>query len=147
MRTEFRWSRPIASIIEQALGSGAPLFAANECKRLMDPYVPANNLVLAQNVRVYQEGIKGIVEYLSPYAHYQYAGELYVDPVTGKGGFFIEGIGWRSRSGVAKVPSGRGLSYSTYRHPIATSHWDKAMLVAKKKHLIRAIQNYVRSGR
>lgn len=146
MQMQFRWSRAVDLILNQAIGTDTLLFAANESKRLMDPYVPAYHLVLAQNVRVSQQGDKGIVEYLSPYAHYQYEGVLYVDPITGKGGFFIEGVGFRSRKGVAKVPSGRRLRHKTWRHPLATSHWDKAMLTARKKELTRAIQNYIRRG-
>lgn len=144
MKTQFRWNAPVPSIVKNAMGSGVLLFAANECKRLMDPYVPADNLVLAQNVRVGVEGDAGVVEYLSPYAHYQYEGVLYVDPLDNVGGYFIEGVGWRSRAGRAKKPSGRKLNYSKFRHPLATSHWDRAMLSARRGDLAAAIQNYVR---
>ena len=43
----------------------------------MDPYVPAKNMMLAQNVRVYADDDTGYIEYNSPYAHYMYEGEVY----------------------------------------------------------------------
>ena len=72
MHVGFRWNRPTSQIVNEAIGgSRTQLFMANEAKRLMDPYVPALNLVLAQNVRTYVEDGHGVVHYLSPYARYQ----------------------------------------------------------------------------
>ena len=56
---------------------------ASEAKRLMEPYVPARNMVLSRNVRTYVEDGQGIVHYLSPYAHYQHEGILMVSRITG----------------------------------------------------------------
>lgn len=147
MKVDFQWNKSIEQIMkEKTRGKAGLLFLANEAKRLMDQYVPAKNLVLAQNVFVYVEKDMGIVEYTSPYAHYQWEGELYVDPDTGKGAFTDgEGRFW-SRSGVAKVPSGRSLEYDQFRHPLATSHWDKAMTAARMDDLVQAYQNYVDRG-
>lgn len=112
----------------------------------MIPYIPARHLLLTQNVSVYTENDHGVVEYNSPYAHYQYEGKLYVDPTTKKGAFTNgEGLYW-SRPGIAKVPTGRGLKYSSFPHPKATSHWDKAMMVARGDHLAQAYENYLKSG-
>ena len=78
MDVEFNWNKPVKQVAEEkAGGKKGLLFLANEAKRLMDPYVPADNLLLAQNVRTYVAGEQGIVHYLSPYAHYQYEGEVY----------------------------------------------------------------------
>ena len=143
MKIQFDWNRPIASIIDGIAGKDAQLFLANEAKRLMDPYVPARNMVLAQNVRVYYENGQGVVHYVSPYAHYQYKGEIYVDPKTGAAAFTNgAGLFW-SRPGVAKKPSGRQMNHNTFRHPLATSQWDKAMMTARKDDLTRAYQNYL----
>lgn len=137
MKTEFVWTRPVNQIIEEKTkGDAGLLFLANEAKRLMDPYVPANNLVLAQNVRTYTEGNMGIVEYNSPYAHYQWRGVLYVSSVTGSA--------WSK--GEYKVPTSRSLQYSRFRHPLATSHWDEAMKAAKMGDLLNAYQMYIARG-
>lgn len=148
MQVSFKWNKAIPTIADEALGGReGHLFLANESKRFMDPYVPADSLTLAQNVRVYVEGDEGVVHYISPYAHYQHEGVLYVDPITGKAAYTNgEGLFW-SRPGVAKVPSGRQMQHSTFRHPLATSHWDKAMLTARKGDLARSYQNYLSGGR
>lgn len=140
------WNGDVNAIATKATGAtdhSCILFLANEAKRLMDPYVPANNLVLAQNVRVYEEKGVGIVHYNSPYAHYQWEGIVYVDPYTGKGAF-TDGLRFWSRPGVAKRPSGRSLEHSHFRHPLATSHWEQAMMVARKDDLTRAYESYLK---
>jgi hypothetical protein len=149
MDVTFKWTRSKRKIAEDVSGChdhGSLLFLATVADRLMMPYVPARNLILSQNTNVYVENNHGVVEYNSPYAHYQYEGKLYVDPTTKKGAFTNgEGLYW-SRPGIAKVPSGRGLKYNTFRHPKATSHWDKAMMVERGDELARAYENYIKSG-
>lgn len=145
MRIDFEWNKMIPQISgEVTKGEKGLLFLANEAKRLMDPYVPANNLILAQNVSLYVENDMGIVEYRSPYAHYQWEGKQYVDPKLGISGFYIDGVGWRSRKGVAKKPAKKELTYSKFRHPLATSHWEEAMKRARKRELTNAFQVYLR---
>ena len=109
----------------------------------MDPYVPAQDLVLAQNVKVYVEDNNGIVEYNSPYAHYQFIGEIYGPnfPIIENGTV----VGWRSPE--HKRGTGRSMKHSTFRHPLATSHWDQAMMTARKGDLEKAMQNYINGGR
>lgn len=143
MDIKFNWNKPVKQVSEEVTGGkNGILFLANEAKRLMDPYVPADNLVLAQNVRVYAEGTEGIVHYLSPYAHYQYKGLAYGPnyPITDGG----DVIGWYSPS--RKTPTGKKLNYSKGRHPLATSEWDKAMMKSRKSDLARAYENYLKGG-
>lgn len=140
MKTEFIWNRPPAAIIkEKTKGDAGLLFLANEAKNLMDPYVPAQNLVLAQNTNVYVESSVGVVEYTSPYAHYQWAGEVYGPsyPIMENG----SAAGWYSPG--FKKPTGKKLNYSKFRHPMATSHWDQAMKAARMNDLLSAYQDYI----
>lgn len=137
MRIDFEWNKQPDQIVKERINSNTQLFMANEAKRFMDPYVPANNLVLAQNVSLYVEGDNGVVEYRSPYAHYQYKGELYVSSKTGSP--------W-AKSGEYKVPVGKNLKYKTFRHPLATSEWDKAMSKARMKDLAQSMENYINRG-
>ena len=81
---EFHWNKPIPSIVQEATGGKKTLlFMATEAKRLMEPFVPAKNLVLAANARTYVEGNVGIVHYASPYANFQHEGLVMVSRITG----------------------------------------------------------------
>ncbi len=141
MKTEFKWNKPPAQIAEEASGGNEGLlFLANEAKRLMDPYVPADTLVLAQNVRTYVEGDVGIVHYQSPYAHYQYEGVAYGPnyPIMDGG----EVMGFYSPP--HKTLTGQKLNYSHARHPLTTSKWDKAMKTARGDDLAKAYENHLK---
>lgn len=75
-----------------------------------------------------------------PYAHYVYEGEVYVDPVTGKGAFYDPNYGFWSRPGVAKVPSGRQMVYS---QPSAVSHWDEVAMKNHKSEWINMVKRFL----
>lgn len=131
MKVDFRWDRSIDSIADRFAGKNVQLFMANEAKRLMDPYVPAQNLMLSRNVRAYVENGRAVVHYLSPYARYQYYGKVMVSKRPG-----IKGS-----AKMVKQPT-TPLKYSKFRHPLATSKWDKAMMAARKNELVRSVQNH-----
>lgn len=135
MNLDFKWNKNKKQLaFDKTGGKKGRLFLANESKRLMDPYVPAKNMLLAQNTRTFVEGEHGIIEYNSPYAHYQYEGELYVSSTTGSA--------WAAK-GEYKIPAGKALRYDAFRHPLATDHWDKAMMVSRKRDLTAAYQAYL----
>ena len=136
MSTEMRWNKPIPQIAKEATGGNKTLlFMAQEARRLMDPYVPARNMVLSRNVRTYVEDDHGVVHYMTPYARFQYEGFVMVSRITGSP--------WANR-GESKVVTGRRLNYSGTRHPLATAEWDKAMKTARMDDYLQAVQNYVR---
>lgn len=136
MRLDFQWNRAQQDIINDVTrGNQGKLFLANEAKRLMDPYVPFLNGPLSSQARVSIEQGSGIVHYLSPYAAYQFYGKVMVSDVTGSP--------W-ARSGESKHVIDKDLEHNKFRHPLATSHWDKAMLVARSDDLIESLQNYIR---
>jgi len=137
MRLDFRWNHREEDILNRVTGGErGKLFLANEAKRLMDPYVPALNMGLARNVKVSIENGQGSVHYQSPYARYQYHGKVMVSKRPGV----------RGAAKIVKQPE-QDLTYTKFRHPLATSKWDKAMLSAHKDDLVRAMQNYVEGGR
>lgn len=138
VKISFSWAKPVSQVLNRITGGDkVQLFMANECKRQMDPYVPAQNMVLAQSTRTYVEKGVGIVEYTSPHAHFQWEGELYVSPTTGSP--------WAKKN-EHKVPAGKALDHSKFRHPLATSHWEEAMWTAKKDAVERAVQKYIDGG-
>ena len=46
--------------------------------------------------------------------------------------------------GISKT--GKKLNYSTDKHPLATSYWDKEMWSAEGQDVVRQVQNYVDRG-
>lgn len=135
---DFKWNKPIPKILAEATGGpNTMLFMANEAKVLMDPYVPALNLGLAQNVRVYTEDGRGIVHYVSPYAQFQHKGVLMVSRITGSP--------WASK-GESKVVTNKKLKYNKSRHPLATSKWEEAMKAARMADLVNSVQRYIDGG-
>lgn len=135
MKIDFKWNKALSQVSRNVIGGDATqLFLANEAKRLMEPYVPALNLVLTRNVRTYVEGGRGIVHYLSPYARYQYEGKVMVSKRPRVKG-----------SAKAVRQPEKALNYTKLRHPLATSHWDQAMMVARGDDLVQSMQNFIRS--
>lgn len=130
---------PIRLAKKHAGGKKINLFFANECRRLMDPYVPANNLILSQNVTVTADNDSGYVTYNSPYAHYQYTGEVYGPSIPIYENGEVAGF-W---SPPEKYPTGRKLQYNTFRHPLATDHWDKAMMTARSGDLEASVERFL----
>lgn len=94
-------------------------------------YMPMDTASLIAETDTLNKSTRGEV-YLYPpdsdYGHYQHEGELYEDPVYGKGAFYDPEYGYWSRPGVKKVPSGKPLNYS---RESAESHWEEA---AEKNH-------------
>lgn len=75
--------------------------------------MPVDSYSLLNSVR---EVDIGTIQVQSPYANYMNEGILYVDPVYGYGAIPMKDkdgnlLGFFSRKGVSKVPSGRELNY------------------------------------
>lgn len=104
---------------------------SHEWKRLIDDYTPHDDKgELQRNV----EELPFALHYKSPYAHYIYTGEVYVDPLYGVGGFYDPTYGWWSRPGITKIPSGRGFKHFNHNtNPKAIDHWDIAAENAGQK--------------
>lgn len=88
------------------------------------PYVPFDEGVLAGSASTATEIGSGEVIYDTPYARYQYYGEVWGPniPIVENGVI----TGWRSPP--KKHPTGRKLQYNTDKNALAGSHWfDRAM--------------------
>lgn len=112
-------------------------FFTNDCAIHMDKFIPFDTGVL-RNLKTIGFDY---VDYLSPHAHYMYNGELYVDPITGKGAFYNPDYGFWSRPNTEKIPSGIDLNYHT---PGTGAFWDKRMWSAEGKDVIKDTQNFMR---
>lgn len=94
----------------------------NDCT----PYVPFSQGFLRSSGHIADAGL---IEWSAPYAHYQYEGVQYIDPLLGVSGVYTEGYGWWSHKGVQKLPTDRPLHY---QEPSATDHWFET---AKQNHM------------
>lgn len=113
-------------------------YLAEVCEERMRKYVPEDTGALKDNVIVEPDKIT----YRSKYAHYQYVGEMYMDPVYKKGAFYSKDYGFWSRPGVKKVPSGRPLKY----HGGGGSYWDKKMVSAEMADVVADVQRFIDRG-
>jgi len=131
----------IETILEKrGLGTNGKVqkFIDSECIRLMKPYTPNLNGVLIDSATMNSVIGSGKIVQYTPYARYQYYGQLMVDPITLKGSFYDSKTGrhW-SRPGIPKImdPEGRSLKYNTVKSPLAGSHWFERMTYDHKKDI------------
>lgn len=69
MKVKFDWKKPPKALAkEKVCGKENMLFLANQAAKFMDPYVPADNLVLAQNIFITADDDCGHIIYNSPYS-------------------------------------------------------------------------------
>ena len=113
-------------------------FGANEWWKFLFPYIPMETGTTAENVKIRGKSGNGEIEFLQPGAHYVYRGELMIDPETGSS---------YARAGAKKVYTGKELNISTAVHPLASKEFDKAAEPTQKPKLIKAMQEYIDSGR
>lgn len=132
------------SVIKARIGiqNGGPAhaFFTDTCYKYMGQFVPGGARgLLNQNVDIEVDKIT----YKSPYAHYQYVGQLYVDPIYKKGAFYSEDYGYWSRPGITKMPTATPLNYHT---PGTGSQWDKRMWTSRGKEVVSELQSYIDRG-
>lgn len=142
MKLDFHWNDSVDRMAQKKTGGrSGMLFLANEAAKLMEQYVPASQTpVLSQNIRITAEEDVGHVTYNSQYAHYQYMGEVYGPNIPITDGGVI--VGYFSPK--HKHPTGKKLKYSDFEHPLATDHWDKAMMTARRDDLARSYEKYLK---
>lgn len=95
-----------------------------------EPLIPLNQGALRDSVR-YPEGIYGhLIEWNTPYAHYQYEGILYLTE---------DGRSWANRE-ESKYPTDRLLEY---HHPGTGAKWFETAKEEHKDHWIRLVKETV----
>ena len=105
-------------------------FTAETWAKEFSKYVPMDSGILFENYTTQP----WLVTYESPYAHYQWQGELYVSPTTGSPWALADEV---------KVPAGRPLRYDTSKHALATSHWEEVAYKAKAKDVAEQISQFI----
>ena len=107
------------------------------------PYVPFDEGVLAGSANTATEIGSGEVVYDTPYARYQYYGEVYGPsyPIVENG----EIVGWRSPP--EKFPTGRQLQHNTEHNPQAGSHWFDRAMADHADEILKEAQDAADRGR
>lgn len=99
-------------------------------------FVPFRNGTLRSSV-TFPDGVDGdVIEWNTPYAHYQYEGVVYVNPKYGASGFIgKDGLwhGWRG----AKVTTARRLNYHTRG---TGDHWIQRAKEAYGESWVRGVK-------
>ncbi len=137
METKLPSVRRVINKLGLGYGGKTQLKVTQTAREFMRPYVPA----LSQHLRNMAQIVDNntAILYNTPYAHYQYMGVVYVDPVTLKGSFYSETYGHWSQPNVRKIPSDRKLKYT---NPQASAHWDKKMLQERGREFERNLQTW-----
>lgn len=120
------WDANFAANINNGIEK-AQEFIDNECIKLMKPYTPMNTGALMESVTLGTVIGSGRLVYQSPYARYQYYGEVYGPSIP----IFEAGnpapIGFFSPRGQKKYATGRQLEYNTHKHAKAGKMWFERM--------------------
>ncbi|MBQ8633183.1 MAG: hypothetical protein IJ420_06215 [Lachnospiraceae bacterium] len=129
---------------ERGLNDGGRVqaYIDNACIRLMNPYTPMESGDLCQSVKRGSDIGSGTLVYASPYARYQYYGEVYGPnyPITENGvvvGFY---------SPPKKQPTGREIEYSTAKHPSAGKLWFERMKADHKEKILAGAKRIAGGG-
>ena len=123
-------------IFQRIFGDGTMTYAHTRLHAYCSSYVPMDSGMLDQNVDISPE----CVCYRSPYAHYQWMGEVYGPNIP----IYKDGVLEGFISPPTKHPTGKELHHSQDKHPLAISHWEVAAMAAHKGDLCRDIENYLR---
>lgn len=120
----FQWDPRFGAVMTERLQQ-TQRFIDSECMRLMVPYTPMRNGLLTESVKLGTVIGSGELRYLSPYARYQYYGEIYGPNIPIKEGGEL--VGFFSPPGQKKHPTGRDITYDTSRHTQAGKLWFERM--------------------
>ena len=124
------WHRTPEQILNRIFDEETRTYLHTRLHAFMSPYVPMDSGMLDQDVEI----LPDCVHYLSPYAHFQWEGKVFVDD---------RGSTWARRSD-SKHATDRDLHYSPDQHPLAAAHWEQAMMAAKGGEFCRDIEAYLR---
>ena len=101
---------PVDALTERV--KAADTWLAHEVAANASQFVPFRQGTLRGSYLVGEDSQGMYVSWNTPYAHYLYEGEVYINPRYGRAGWQDEYGDWHGYKG-AKVPSGRRIQYHT----------------------------------
>lgn len=133
--------KPTAEMLKShGLGEGGEIqkFVDSECKRVMEPYTPMISGMMIDSVEIGTVIGSGVIEYTSPYARFQYYGNVMIYEPTGST--------WAPLGG-KKVVIDRKLVHNTSRHPKAGPYWFDRAMQDHKEEILEGAQKIARGGK
>lgn len=104
-------------------------FLRDDVYRLSQPYVPQGSTKSLNRLHDFPNA--HTIHYSSPYAHYQYIGELYLAK---------NGSSW-AKKGEKKFPAGKQM-----HHTIGGPQWDKKMMNDRRNDIVKDLENFIKKG-
>ena len=129
---DLKWTKNFGKLASNKLYV-AQQFVDSECIRLMRPYTPMLNGILAKSATLGTKIGSGEIHQVAPYARYQYYGMLMVSSVTGSS---------YAKSGESKVLTDKTLNYSQARNAQAGKMWFERMKADHKDAILRGAAKY-----
>lgn len=114
-------------------------FLRDDVYRLSQPYVPQGASKNLNELHTFPNA--HTIHYSSPYAHYQYIGEMYISPKLGVSGIPLKSGRWWSPKGEKKIPSGKQM-----HHTIGGPQWDKKMMNDRRNDIVKDLENFIKKG-
>ncbi len=134
----------ISKILEErGLGASkaATIHIAGVIRALCDPYVPFAQGTLKNTAQVVNDAAGVGILYNTPYAHYQYTGEVYGPNIPIRDAATGTIVGYYSRKDIKKHPTGREINYSGA--PMRGKQWEKRMMADRGDDVKRELARYV----
>lgn len=113
-------------------------FVDSECLRVMSPYTPMLSGMMEKSATAGTVIGSGAIEYNSPYARFQYYGNVMIYEPTGST--------WAPLGG-KKVVVDRKLVHNTSRHPKAGPYWFDRAIQDHKEEILEGAQKIARGGK
>lgn len=146
MKTRIRVNMKTVNTIVNRLGLGKTGDVQMQLTRIVNQritrYMPFRTGALSTKLKYIKSPTE--IEVLGPYARYQYYGKVMVNAKTGKGPALIPGVGYRYKEGTVLKATERDLDQKTgTKNDRAGPFWDRRMMAAEGKQIVREIQTYV----
>ncbi|MEG1870233.1 MAG: minor capsid protein [Oscillospiraceae bacterium] len=111
---------------------------ANNAAKLMADYLPMDTGTLMGGGMAMLENGNPIVFYNGPYAHFQHEGRLMLSP---------SGSPWAKYGEIKHYAKpNKYLKFSKEKHPLATSYWERAMIIGKGRQFLKETQQLIKRG-
>ena len=120
----------------------AQAFHTQNVLRRIKKYMPFVSGSLYKMTQIQTDIRKPEIVTDAPQAQYLFYGKVMVDPKLRVAGFMTP-EGWRSRTGVVKVLTGRDLEYTKTKNPMAGPRWDRALSAAEGRAMAEDLQRYM----